>query len=328
MSKPISIIIPCYNDEKYIEQCLNSVVKQEDADKLLEVIVINDGSTDRSQQIIDTFVERYPFVQGYYQENAGLSSARNSGIEYSRGKYCYFLDSDDYLELDAMKKIYMVAEKFHCDMVTFNTRSFGDKFADIWQYVRTLEPDSIYTGSEYLHYVCEHKEFYVPVWLYFYNRNFIINNKLFFINGIIHEDVPFTLDAVVAARHILYINKQFHWRRIRKNSIMTSSCNVNNIASTEYVMMHIYDYYQNNNYIKMKKDMFNFLRPIVATQLTRILTCDRNDKTRNLQTYRDIRKKYVLFLLKNSEFLSIMMLKNSVNVFRRHIKMLLQRKIE
>ena len=110
MKIKVSVIVPVYNVEKFIDKCLNSLVKQ--SLKEIEIIVVNDGSPDNSQKIIDKYVKKYPEkVQSFIKENGGQGSARNIGIVKAKGEYISFVDSDDWLDLDALEKMYSLAKK-------------------------------------------------------------------------------------------------------------------------------------------------------------------------------------------------------------------------
>ena len=112
----LSIIVPVYNVEKYLDKCLNSLVNQTMTN--YEIIVVNDGTKDNSQAIIDRYVKEYPdLVRSFIKENGGLSDARNYGLQYARGKYISFLDSDDYTELDFYKGMFELASKNDLDLV-------------------------------------------------------------------------------------------------------------------------------------------------------------------------------------------------------------------
>ena len=111
----VSLIIPVYNVENYIEKCLNSVVNQTLKD--MEVIIVNDGSKDLSKQKIQKYLEKYPWIKYLEKENGGLSDARNYGMPYATGKYIAFLDSDDYVEETMYEEMYNIAEKENADMV-------------------------------------------------------------------------------------------------------------------------------------------------------------------------------------------------------------------
>ena len=102
--KLVSVIVPCYNGEKDIERCLNSIVNQ--TYKKIEVIVVDDGSKDNSKELIKEYVNNYPNVNYYYKKNGGLSSARNFGLKKATGDYIAFVDSDDYIDLKMLEKMY------------------------------------------------------------------------------------------------------------------------------------------------------------------------------------------------------------------------------
>ena len=112
----ISIILPIYNVQSYLRQCLDSLFGQYDA-SLMEVILVNDGSTDGSLDICEEYQQRYPEVIIVNKENGGLSDARNSGLAVATGEYCYFLDSDDWLAPNAIKNLYISAVENHCEIV-------------------------------------------------------------------------------------------------------------------------------------------------------------------------------------------------------------------
>lgn len=122
MDIKVSVIRPVYNVENYLEEYLNSAVNQ--TLKEIEIIAINDGSTDCSLEILNKYKSKYKNFSIINQENRGLSGARNSGLRVSKGKYVYFLDSDDYINKDAMEICYKEAEKDKLDIVTFDEVHF------------------------------------------------------------------------------------------------------------------------------------------------------------------------------------------------------------
>jgi glycosyltransferase involved in cell wall biosynthesis len=125
--RKISVIIPVYNAEKYIRQCLDSVIKQTFAN--LEIICVNDGSQDNSDKILAEYAAADSRIKILTQDNQGLSAARNAGIKIAGGDYIGFVDSDDYVDLDFYEKLLAVAEKNNADIVMGATRRFGDNFA-------------------------------------------------------------------------------------------------------------------------------------------------------------------------------------------------------
>lgn len=119
MTKSISIIVPVYNSEKYLRKCIDSLVGQTFKD--IEIILVNDGSRDSSQKIIDEYAAKYPeMIKAIYQENRGQAAARNHGLEIAEGDYIFFVDSDDYVDVTACEKTYNAAVAKGYDIVCFD----------------------------------------------------------------------------------------------------------------------------------------------------------------------------------------------------------------
>lgn len=141
----ISVIIPIYNVEKYLEKCVDSVLNQ--IFKNIEIILVNDGSTDSSGEIMESYQTKFPaIVKGYSKMNGGLSSARNYGLERVNGKYVTFLDSDDYLDEDYLETLYNLAEMNNSDMVCGGQRKI-DAEGEILKTIRyqlDKNPDTIF----------------------------------------------------------------------------------------------------------------------------------------------------------------------------------------
>ena len=224
----VSIVVPIYNVEKYLRECLDSAVNQTLDD--IEIICVNDGSTDSSKDILKEYEKMYSNLIVIDQKNKGLGGARNTGINNARGKYIYFLDSDDYIELDAMQICYEECEKNRLDILTFDAECFYDKEYSGYlmneDYDRRSKLDNeIITGREF--YIKSNKKnvYKAPVWLNVYKLKFIKDNSLFFIEDMIHEDEVHTFESLLEAKRVKYINNKFFKRRFRNDSIMTKGSN-------------------------------------------------------------------------------------------------------
>ena len=125
LEKMVSIIIPIYNVEKYLQECIESVLQQSLQD--IEIICVNDGSTDNSGVILEKFAETDKRILVINQENKGVSAARNTGLRCAKGKYIYFLDSDDYLAPDALELLSSDMDARNLDLLLFNAKVFGEK---------------------------------------------------------------------------------------------------------------------------------------------------------------------------------------------------------
>lgn len=220
----VSIIIPVYNTEAYVRQAVESITNQ--TLRELEIIVINDGSTDESLAIVEQLAVADKRIQVYSQSNSGLSLARNAGIEKAHGEYIYFMDSDDLLEEDAMELCYRKCENNQLDFVFFDAVSFcEDNIEDIpnlkYQRVDILKADVIYTGNEALKVQLQEYVFTSSACLSFIRRKFLDRHQLRFYPGILHEDQLFTTLLYLLATRTACIQRTFFQRRIRQDSIMT-----------------------------------------------------------------------------------------------------------
>lgn len=233
MSKiELTVILPVYNVERYLEQCLQSLINQ--TLKEIEIVIINDGSTDNSGKIISEYSNRYNNIKVINQGNSGLSAARNRGIEIASGDYIAFIDSDDYVDKNMLKEMLLEAKKNNLDIVICNYERVYDD-SDLTEKVSIeLEPYKIYTGNELL------KKFLINKITpnacdKIFKRDLFTQNKIIFPNGYYHEDLLTTFKILCSVNKGSYINKEFYKYRCRKNSI-TNGISIKNIEDMEYVI--------------------------------------------------------------------------------------------
>lgn len=231
-----SVIIPVYNVEKYIEECLISVLNQ--TLKEIEIICIDDGSTDDTLRILNNLKEEDSRICIISQENKGLSSARNQGILKSKGQYIFYLDSDDKLELDALEKIYSVFSVNDYDILYFSASCFATeenkliidelnrlrKFYFRPRYV--LEP---IRGTDFFSQSWKEHKYIVSACLQVVKREYLEKNNFKFCEGILHEDNIYTFVTLVNAERVGSIPTVLYDRRIRNDSIMTKKKNYKNV---------------------------------------------------------------------------------------------------
>ncbi|MBQ3788444.1 MAG: glycosyltransferase [Bacteroidales bacterium] len=212
----LSIIIPAYNAEAYLPQCLDSILAQEHQD--CEVIVVDDGSTDGTAALL----ERYPDVKVVHQKNRGMSTARNRGLDEARGEYILFVDSDDLLTDGALETL--VAELSGEDIIAFNAKKLHDATGELTYHPTIREPET----TDGWTYFCRHRLeatdiHFVCIWQRAYRRQFLIDNNLRFADGILRaEDDLFTTQAMLAAKTLRTITPCLYIYRIRANSITTT----------------------------------------------------------------------------------------------------------
>lgn len=219
----VSVIIPVYNTERYVQAAVKSIMCQSFKD--LEIIIINDGSTDRSLELVEELKDTDNRIKVYSQTNQGLSITRNVGMSHAHGEYIYFMDSDDLLEKDAIELCYHKCEEEKLDFIFFDALSFFEdsiENAPSLNYIRTNKfSDKIYTGIEALKIQLDNWIYTPSACLNFIRKSFIENHHLLFYPHIVHEDQLFTTLLYLQSKRTACIKRTFFQRRIRKDSIMT-----------------------------------------------------------------------------------------------------------
>lgn len=184
------MIVPVYNVENYLEECLDSLVNQ--SLKELEVIMVNDGSTDASGQMMDRYAAKYENFKAYHKDNKGLGSARNFGVNFAKGEYIAFLDSDDYVSPDAYRLMYETAKKTGSDLVIGNVKRFNSQTIFPSGLHRKVFKETILKT----HITRNHELLYdTTVWNKLYKRSFWEKYDFKFPEGILYEDLPVTIPA-------------------------------------------------------------------------------------------------------------------------------------
>ena len=191
----VSIILPVYNVGQYLDETFQSLLNQ--TLKEIEIIAVNDGSTDHSEEIIKKYVMQDSRISYYYQENQGQSVARNNALKHATGEYIYMMDSDDVLDdPDALSICYDYAEKCKADFIFFDGETLQEEGAMpiSWDYHRTqdLEEMKPYSGEFLLNKMLDNSKHNCVVWLLLINRHYLKHIHLSFYPGIIHEDELFT----------------------------------------------------------------------------------------------------------------------------------------
>ncbi|MBQ3006127.1 MAG: glycosyltransferase [Clostridia bacterium] len=254
----ISVIIPVYNVEAYLRECVESVLKQ--TYQNFEIILVDDGSTDSSGDICDEYAGNDERISVVHQKNGGLSAARNTGLAEANGKYIYFLDSDDYITETAFEKLLEIAGKDNSDIVFFDAVSFADTddFTVNQNYVRNNKYQTD-CGLNIFCQMTKNKDFHSAVYLMLFKKRFVDNNKLHFVPGILHEDMVFTYQALCLAQVVSQCSEALYHRRYRKNSIMTSSKTINHFTSCIEVFKKnvefTYDIFKND----VPTEIYNYL---------------------------------------------------------------------
>ncbi|EOW0181030.1 glycosyltransferase family 2 protein [Klebsiella aerogenes] len=230
----VSVIIPVYNVSQYVVQAVDSVIAQ--TVQPYEIIIVNDGSTDNSGELIEEHYGVIPYVTIIHTKNQGLGEARNVGTRVAKGDYIYYFDSDDLLEKNLLEDFNQALSKYKdIDIFAFSAESFIDdiqksetkhkKLPQYWRGENVLYPDGVnaYTG------LSKKGAFYPNAWIYIFKRSIQVQHELFF-KPIIHEDEEFTPRLFFASGSTYVTENVYFRRRMRPGSIMHTKRNEKNIV--------------------------------------------------------------------------------------------------
>lgn len=218
----ISIVVPVYNVEKYLDACLNSLLNQTGSLPEYEVVCVNDGSTDGSPDILKRYAARSPLIRVIDQPNKGLSGARNSGLAAATHDFILFVDSDDALRADALSQLAKAAAEQNPDLILFDLQHTAEdgRPGAVFQADRLQLPTGKpFRRSEYPQVL----QFQHSAWTKMYRRDFLLRHQLRFASGIWFEDLPFFHQCMLADPLIVYVPEPLYLYRQRMGSIAKSS---------------------------------------------------------------------------------------------------------
>ena len=248
MQIDVSVIIPVYNVENYIDECIQSILAQNFVN--MEIICVEDGSIDDSLQQLIVHAEkdsRIKIIQ--HDKNKGLSAARNTGLEHAVGKYVLFVDSDDYLATNALKILYQEAEEKQVDIVYFNYIKFFDSSlkeksipTKSWK-----KYDKVYTGKEFFCMMLKDNQYKCEACRQFLRRDFLVEHQITFLPGILHEDNLFSFYTAMEAQRVCNLNKELYYYRQREHSIMQTK-NIKRAQSMFVILGQIYVYWKTHSF--------------------------------------------------------------------------------
>ena len=218
----VSVILPIYNVAPYLDEAFQSLLIQTLSD--IEIIAVNDGSTDNSQELIDYYAAKDSRILTLQQENQGLSGARNTALQHATGEYIYMMDSDDVLSnRDALKISYEYAKRHNADFIFFDGIRFSDEDHHLISDIRRthlVENNKKYDGEYLLNLMLDKETHNSAVWLLLINHNFMRRLGVLFYPGIIHEDELFTTILTLSSNSIYALQESFVNHRVRSSSIM------------------------------------------------------------------------------------------------------------
>jgi len=271
MRPKISIVIPVYNAELFLRECLDSIYKQILKD--FEIICVNDGSTDDSLSILQEYKLKYTNITVINQKNSGIGSATNKAIKQAKGEYLYSLDNDDYLvDENVLNFLYENVKKYDLDILTFNYKTE--------KHIKKIKQKSyvVKSGKEYL---CG--EHIPPLWSRICKLEYLKSINFKFLENISFVDTEATPRLIIGAQRVMHIDKVlYHWRRLGNEKVSISQ-NLNNIKSA-YAYMETTKTYdslfnkENNKELKniLKKERFKAI--IEFTRIIAVVNTKESEK--------------------------------------------------
>ena len=236
MEPKVSVIIPIYNVEKYVEECVESVLEQTLEE--IEVICMDDASTDNSYEVVRQCINNDSRFQLYrLEQNHGLSYVRNLGMSKATGKYIYFLDSDDYLEKTALEKLYIYAENKQAQGIFFGAHVEYEDDITANEKIEYRDSGNVLTGTEFFVKKNQSGEYQSAVCFQFWRLKYIKEKKLQFYEGIFFEDTLFTICAILKSKSVMCISDVLYHYRKRATSITQKQ-------EKEYIYSYMIVYYE------------------------------------------------------------------------------------
>lgn len=330
----VSIIVPIYNSEKYLKRCLESIINQTLKD--IQIILINDGSTDNSINICREYEKVDKRIILLDKNNEGVSIARNKGIEIATGEYLYFIDSDDYIELNTMEDMYNIAKESNADIILFNYYWGNDNLS-----ITNLPKNRLLEGDELRQILSKSNTNYIlPFSVRNIFKNNIIQKNIRFKKNLKYgEDSLYNLESYINAKSMYCSNKAFYHYMPNDDSVMSAK---NKKSDMLLYLSNLYDeklkLYEKYELDDFKEDLYNY-----TIQHTLIILIDNTLKNKNfryfieelehirnctmiLESFNnysidindmkiDKRKKKILICMKDNKFIQIKLVNDVYVVF-------------
>ena len=240
----LSVVIPLYNKEKYIDRCLKSLLAQDVSQNEYEIIIVDDGSTDTGSLIGQSYAEKYSNIHFFSQENAGPSAARNRGLEATKGDYIYFLDADDYLAYNVLNCPLELCEQNNLEILEFNTKEVKEE--SLPDFLPKKLEDKAIQVMDGITYIAE-RGFRNEAWRYLIQKDFLTDTGIIFTEGTFYEDAIFTASLFLKVNRMSKMNLDVHRYVLVQNSIVTNKDPVHNL---KFIHGMVYAVEKFNNLIK------------------------------------------------------------------------------
>jgi glycosyltransferase involved in cell wall biosynthesis len=263
----LSIIVPIYNVENYLECCVDTLLCQDLDHCEYEIILVNDGSTDKSYEIAKSLVKRSKNIRLYSQKNGGLSSARNTGMKYAMVRYVIFVDSDDFIEKNKLEKILSICELYDLDLCFFLSKVFYNDGSTKFINIQPFNYNIIYTGE----FIVLNGVKISSVWSCVYSHDFLKETNILFYKGIVHEDIDFNMKLYPLAKRIMFVKIQiYNYRRGIESLTFTKSAKkiLSMISDNLLVANDVISYMEKSNFSnKIKRYYYEVFNSMLVSEL-------------------------------------------------------------
>ncbi len=284
----VSVIVPIYNVEQYVRECVKSILNQS-LDEL-EIILVNDGTKDNSIVNIQDLIDSHDNIILVEKENSGLSAARNAGLRVATGDYISFIDSDDYIEPLFLETLYKEAYKNNLDIcIGGYTDFFTDNMVPRLRNTNLLDVP-VTDGQDILYNQINNNDYRMEVWTNLYKHDFLKTNKLEFVEGILHEDEEFTPRVLLMAKRVKIISTNDYIYRHREDSIMNSKPSIKHINSIFFIIENLIHDFNLECDIKKKKIYSWLIKHLTECYIDKILLSNIDNKVELLH---EIKKKNI-----------------------------------
>lgn len=240
-----SVIVPVYQVEDYLAESIESVLKQ--SFREYEIILIDDGSTDKSAEICDLYANKYEFIDVIHQNNCGLSAARNRGINASTGEYLVFLDSDDKLCADALSELKdFIQMNLFPDVIAHRRTAFDCNCNEyVYPHLYANYIGEFHTNAEAFSKFQNMPDGNMGAWNFTVKRDYIIQNNLLFYEGIYHEDEEWVPRILLGNGRVCFSDILFYAYRIDRNNSITNSLNIKRLFDKLTVIDRLEEIFEN-----------------------------------------------------------------------------------
>lgn len=280
----ISIIVPAYNAEKYLSQCIESILTQTYSN--LEIILVDDGSKDSTGNICDEYQKKDERIKVIHQLNAGVSKARNAGLDIATGKHVMFIDADDFYERNACEVLYNEISQKQADYVAGNyihTNANGEK----WE-------QPLFDQTQYGNFELSMKDYQKSIfvmnsviWNKIFNREFLEKYKLRFVEGALAEDAIFSIDCYAHAKKAYYINDVvYNYRQNENNSSISTNCSREYFTRINASYKMLYDIFKETNELGFFRYFYARITPYL---LCKIIDTDKLEEEEMIATLQELK---------------------------------------